>query len=399
MIPRVVVMRGDGIGPLVVAEAMRVLDAAGFEADWIEADIGWEFWRREGNALPDRTVRLLEAHRVALFGAITSKPKDVAERELDVHLRGRGLRYVSPVLAMRQRLRLETCIRPCRTLEGNPLGYIRRGASGAIESPRIDVTLVTQNTECLYSSVEWTSPPPELRAALDAHPEMRARFDGVASADLAISCRITSRSACERIADAAFAYAASHGYSSVTVCDKWGVMRETSAMLLAAAENAAARHPAILLARTDFDAQVMWIVRRPERFGVILSSAIVGDVLSDGFAGLVGGLGFACSANLGERCAVFEPTHGSAPKHAAITPSLVNPIATILAAAMMLDHLGDARRAAHVRDAVARVVRQGRVRTYDLLALEGDARAVSLGAATTHEMGDAVIDALRAARA
>ena len=396
MTRRIVVMPGDGIGPIVVAEAMRVLDAARFDAEWITADVGWECWRHEGNALPERTVRLLEQHRVGLFGAITSKPKDAAERALDPELRGTHLRYVSPVLAMRQRLHLETCIRPCRTLEGNPLAYVRRTASGATVTPRIDVTLVTQNTECLYSSVEWTDPPPDLRRALDAHPEMRARFASVESPDLALSCRITSRGACDRIAEAAFAYAEANGYASVTVCDKWGVMRETSAMMLAAAERAASRHPRIALARTDFDAQVMWIVRRPERFGVILSTALVGDVLSDGFAGLVGGLGFAYSANLGAACAVFEPTHGSAPKHAAIDPPIVNPIATILAATMMLEHLGESERAARIRDAVALVVREGRVRTYDMLGLDGSELAVAAGAATTREMSDAVIDALRA---
>lgn len=395
MIPRVVVMPGDGVGPIVIAEAMRVLDAAGFAVDWVHADVGWACWKNAGNALPDRTVRLLEEHRVGLFGAITSKPKAVAESELRAELRGRGLAYVSPVLAMRQRLRLETCIRPCRTIPGNPMLYARRNAAGAIESPSIDVTLVTQNTECLYSSVEWTDPPPELRRALDAHPEMRARFAEVPSSDLALSCRITSRGACERIADAAFAYAEAHGYSSVTVCDKWGVMRETSAMLLAAAEAAAARHPRVALTRTDFDAQVMWLVRRPERFGVILSTALVGDVLSDGFAGTVGGLGFAHSANLGEACAVFEPTHGSAPKHAAIDPPIVNPIAAILAAAMMLDHLGETARAAKIRESVARVVLEGRVRTYDMLGV-GSADARAHGAATTREMGDAVIAALSA---
>ncbi len=399
MTPRLVVMPGDGIGPIVVAEAMRVLDAAGFVADWITADVGWSFWQSEGNALPDRTVRLLEEHRVGLFGAITSKPKAIAERELAPGLRDRARAYVSPVLAMRQRLHLETCIRPCRTIPGNPMSYVRRAASGAIESPRIDVTLVTQNTECLYSSVEWTNPPPDLRRALDTHPEMRTRFTGVASDDLAVSCRITSRGACDRIAEAAFAYAEAHGYATVTVCDKWGVMRETSAMLLAAAEVASARHPSVRLARTDFDAQVMWLVRRPERFGVILSTALVGDVLSDGFAGLVGGLGFAYSANIGEACAVFEPTHGSAPKHAAIDPPIVNPIATILAAAMMLDHLGDASRAARVRDAVASVVLEGRVRTYDMLGLDGDADVVAHGAATTRAMADAVIAAVKAAPA
>ncbi len=396
MIPRIVVMPGDGVGPIVIGEAMRVLDAAGFAADWVTADVGWSCWQREGNALPDRTVRLLEEHRVGLFGAITSKPKAIAASELDPALRGRGHVYVSPVLAMRQRLRLETCIRPCRTIPNNPGDYVRRSASGAIESPTIDVTLVTQNTECLYSSVEWTHPPADLRRALDAHPEMRARFDGVASEDLAVSCRITSRAACERIAEAAFAYAEAHGYTSVTVCDKWGVMRETSAMLLDAAERVAARHPRITLARTDFDAQVMWLVRRPERFGVILSTALVGDVLSDGFAGLVGGLGFAYSANLGEACAVFEPTHGSAPKHAAIDPPIVNPIATIFAAAMMLEHLGEANRASQIRAAVARVVREGRVRSYDMLGLDGSADVVAHGAATTRQMADAVIAALKA---
>ena len=385
----VVVMPGDGIGKTVTPEALRVLDAVKLDAQYVHADIGWDFWCKEGNALPDRTIALLEKHKLGLFGAITSKPKKAAEKELDPSLNGKGFTYFSPIVKMRQHFDLDICIRPTKSFPGNPLNFVRRKAEG-FEEPKIDAVIFRQNTECLYAGVEWTNPPAEVRKALETHKSMRA-FQSVAGEDLAVSCRIFSRNACRRIARAAFEYAKSHGYQWVTVCEKPNVVRETSGMMEEEAKQIAKDYPGIKLGSTNIDAQMMWITKNPEEYQVFIASNMFGDILSDGYAGLVGGLGFACSANIGKDIAVFEPTHGSAPKYEALSPSIVNPIAMILSAVMMLDYLGEAEKAGRIRKAIAEVVAEGKVRTYDMLRLPGGPDVFKHGAATTQQMTDAII--------
>ena len=172
------------------------------------------------------------------------------------------------------------------------------------------------------------------------HPKMK-RFASVKGADLAISTRIFTRPATERIMRAAFEYAKSHGYKSVTLCEKPNVIRETSGMMLTVGQEMAREYPGISFWETNIDAQMMWLTKNPEDYGVMVAGNMFGDIVSDGFAGLVGGLGFACSANIGPRVSIFEPTHGSAPKYEHFSPSIVNPIAMILSACMMLDHIGE----------------------------------------------------------
>jgi isocitrate dehydrogenase (NAD+) len=385
----IVTMPGDGIGKVVLPESVRVLKAAGFEADYVHGDIGWEFWCREGNAFPDRTIKLLEQHKLGLFGAITSKPKDKAQAELDASLQGKGLQYFSPIVTMRQLFDLDICIRPCRSFAGNPLNFIRR-RDGGFEEPKVDTVVFRQNTECLYVGVEWTNPPAEVRQALETHKKMKA-FAKVPSEDLAMSLRIFTRGACQRIARAAFEHARQFGYKSVTVCEKPNVVRETSGMMEAEAKKAAKDFPGIQLKSDNIDAACMWLTKNPENYGVVVAGNMFGDIISDGFAGLVGGLGFACSANLGRDIAVFEPTHGSAPKYEKLSPSIVNPAAMILAACMMLDHIGETDRAQRIRAAVAGVVSEGKVRTYDMLRLPGGPDVFAKGAATTQQMTDAII--------
>ncbi|HHQ47338.1 MAG TPA: isocitrate/isopropylmalate dehydrogenase family protein [Acidobacteria bacterium] len=386
----VVTMPGDGIGKVVLPEALRVLEAAGFEADYVEAGIGWDHWVNEGNPLPEETVELIAEHKVALFGAITSKPKDLAAEELRPELRDRGLVYFSPIVALRQRFDLDISIRPCIAFSGNPLNFIRRAAGGGVEEPPVNAVIFRQNTEGLYSGVEWTDPPEAVRNAFATHPKFRP-FAGVPPEDLAISSRIFTRAACRRICEEAFAYAAEHGYSSVTICEKPNVLRETSGMMVEEGRKVHERYPGIDLWETNIDAQMMWLTKNPEDYGVIVAGNMFGDIISDGFAGLVGGLGFAASANIGTEVGVFEPTHGSAPKYAELDPPIVNPIAMILSAAMMLDWLGETERATRIRDAVAAVVAEGKVRTYDMLKLRGGPEAIAQGAATTTGMTDAII--------
>ncbi len=389
----VVVMPGDGIGNVVLPEAIRVLGTAGFEADWIEAGIGWEHWVNEGNPLPEATIELIAEHKVALFGAITSKPKDKAAAEIRPELKDKGYVYFSPIVGLRQRFDLDVSIRPCITFPGNPLNFVRRAATGGLEEPRVNAVIFRQNTEGLYSGVEWTNPPDQVWQALDTHPRFAA-FREVPRQDLAVSTRIFTRAKCRRICEEAFEYADRHGYRSVTVCEKPNVIRETSGMMLAEARKVHESYPQIQLWDTNIDAQMMWLTKNPEDYGVIVAGNMFGDIISDGFAGLVGGLGFAASANIGREVGVFEPTHGSAPKYADLEPSIVNPIAMVLSAVMMLDWLGETGTAARIREAVAAVIAEGSVRTYDMLKLRGGPEAIAQGAATTTQMSDAIIAAL-----
>ena len=386
----IVAMPGDGIGKVVLPEAIRVLDAAGFEAEYVNGDIGWDFWCSEGNPLPQRTIDLLAEHKVGLFGAITSKPKNKAAAELDPSLRDKGFVYYSPIVTMRQHFDLDICIRPCQTFPGNPLNFIRKSADGGFEEPTVDVVIFRQNTEGLYSGVEWTNPPKNVRDALDSHPRFKP-FHDVPGEDLAVSTRIFTRKYCRRIVNAAFEYADKYGYKSVTVCEKPNVIRETSGMMEAEAAEAAKRFPHIALWSTNIDAQMMWLTKNPEDYGVIVAGNMFGDIVSDGFAGLVGGLGFACSANIGEEVAVFEPTHGSAPKYEKLDPSIVNPIAMILSGCMMLDHIGEKEKSDRIRAAVAAVISEGKVRSYDMMKLTGGPDVFAHGAVTTQQITDAII--------
>jgi isocitrate dehydrogenase (NAD+) len=386
----VVAMSGDGIGRVVLPEAVRVLDSAGFEADYVEAGIGWEYWVNEGNPLPSETVDLIAEHRVALFGAITSKPKDKAAEEIRPELADKGFVYFSPIVGLRQRFDLDISIRPCITFPGNPLNFIRRAADSSAEEPRVNTVIFRQNTEGLYSGLEWTDPPDVVYEALASHPKFEA-FSSVARADIAISTRVFTRAACRRICSEAFAYARAHGYRNVTVCEKPNVLRETSGMMLAEARLVQREYSEIELWDTNIDAQMMWLTKNPEDYGVIVAGNMFGDIISDGFAGLVGGLGFAASANIGREVGVFEPTHGSAPKYAELDPPIVNPIAMILSSVMMLDWLGEAEIAGRIRSAVEAVVAEGEARSYDMLKLRGGPDAIANGAATTTQMTDAVI--------
>jgi isocitrate dehydrogenase (NAD+) len=386
----IVTMPGDGIGNQVLPEALRVLDAVGLDAEYVHADIGWECWRNEGNALPERTVELLAKHKLGLFGAITSKPKKEAETELKPELRGKGFSYFSPIVDMRQRFNLDICLRPCIGFPGNPLNFIRKKADGGFEEPQVRTVVFRQNTEGLYAGVEWTNPPERVREALATHPKFKP-FVSVPGADMAISVRVITRPAARRIVEAAFRYARQHGYKSVTLCEKPNVLRETSGLMEEVAKQVQKQYSDIALWSTNIDAQMMWLTKNPEDYGVVVASNLFGDVISDAFAGLVGGLGFAASGNLGEEVAVFEPTHGSAPKYAALDPPIVNPIAMILAAAMLLDHVGEGEMSKRVWDAVAEVVREGEVRTYDMLRLSGGPRVIQQGAASTRQMTDAII--------
>lgn len=390
----IVTLPGDGIGRAVLDAALRVLDAAGFEADYVEGDIGWEFWKTEGNPLPERTIKLLEKHKVALFGAITSKPKDEATSELAPEFQDKGLVYSSPIVGLRQHFGLDVCARPCKTYKGNPLNFIRRGANNTIEEPEVDVVIFRQNTEGLYGGVEWSNPPDQVYDALMTHPKFKKNFGSAPKEEVSVSTRIFTKKYTERILRAAFEHAKKYGYKSVTVCEKPNVIRETSGMMYKMAQQIQkADFPGIELWNTNIDAQMMWLTKNPETYGVIVAGNMFGDIVSDGFAGLIGGLGFACSAQFNNETGigVFEPTHGSAPKYADYPVSIVNPIAMIESACMMLAFVGEKQIASRIRKAIAAVIEEGKVQTYDMKKMSGKADVIEHGAASTDEMADAII--------
>ncbi len=365
---RIAWMPGDGVGVDVMDAARMVLDALRLDAEYVPADIGWMFWCTEGDPLPERTVKILESCTCGLFGAITSKPKEEAERELDPSLQGKGLTYRSPIVRLRQMFDLYTNLRPCKAYPGNPLNY----------RDDIDLVVFRENTEGLYSGVEFHPLPDDVRDVIRARNPAMARFDHVAGADLAVSLRVITRSGARRIIHKAFEYATQYGYPTVTLVEKPNVLRETSGLMRRVARKIAHSFPDIELWETNIDAQMMWLLKNPEDYGVMVTSNMFGDILSDLAAQLVGGLGFASSGNIGDSFAIFEPTHGSAPKYAG--QYKVNPIAMLLAVKLMLNWLGEDDLAAQLERALAAVIAEGRVRTYDMG-----------GSNTTLEMAEAVI--------
>jgi isocitrate/isopropylmalate dehydrogenase len=368
---RIAWLPGDGIGQEVMAATRVVLDALEFDAEYVHADIGWELWRRGGDALPPRTVDLLKHSDAALFGAITSKPVKAAEAELAPDLRGQGLVYRSPIVRMRQLFDLYVCLRPCKAYPRNPLNY-KEG---------IDLVVFRENTEDLYAGVEFHPVPEELAATLARLAKPFAPFSALSGDEYAVSCKVNTRKGSERIVRAAFEFAKRHGRRKVTVVHKANVVRATDGLFLEAAKRVAQDFPQIPMDDANVDAIGMWLLKNPFSYDVLVAPNLYGDIISDLCAQMVGGLGFGCSGNIGEKLAVFEPTHGSAPKHAG--KQKANPIATILAAKMMLDWLGEKDKAERLEAATAAVIAEGAVRTYDMG-----------GTATTREMGLAIASRL-----
>ena len=345
---------GDGIGAEVMEAARIVLDAVRLDAGYIHGDIGWEFWRAEGDAFPARTIELLRTVDAAMFGAITSKPVCAAEEELVPALKGKGLVYRSPIVRMRQMFDLFTCLRPCKAYPGNPLNF-KEG---------IDLVVFRENTEDLYAGVEFNPVPRELSTVLAQLSKPFAAFKDVAGDQYAISCKVNTRRGSDRIVRAAFEFARDHGRRKVTVVHKANVVRASDGLFLEEAKRVAKEFPGIPMDEANVDAICMWLLKNPMNYDVLVAPNLYGDIISDLAAQMVGGLGFGCSGNIGDRLGVFEPSHGSAPKYAG--QYKVNPIATILAAKMMLDWLGETDRGRLIEEATAALIREGRIRTYDM---------------------------------
>ena len=368
---RIAWLPGDGIGVEVLEAARIVLDKIQLDADYLPGDIGWDFWRKEGDALPLRTIDLLKNVDAALFGAITSKPATAAKAELAPNLSHNGCVYRSPIVRMRQLFDLYTCLRPVKAYAGNPLNY-KEG---------IDLVIFRENTEDLYAGVEFHPVPKELADVLASLAKPFAPFAKLTSEEYAISCKINTRAGSERIVRAAFEFARKNRRKKVTVVHKANVVRATDGLFLEAARKVAMAFPEVQFDEANVDAMTMWLLKNPFNYDVLVAPNLYGDIISDLCAQMAGGLGFGCSANIGEKLAVFEPTHGSAPKYAGMYK--VNPIATILAVKMMLEWLGETKKAAAVEGAVAEVIKEGKARTYDMG-----------GTSTTLQMAQAIAEKL-----
>jgi len=357
-------MPGDGVGHDVMEAARIVLDRLKLDAEYVPCDIGWEFWCKEGNALPDRTVEALKKTTCGLFGAITSKPQSEAKNELAPELKDKGLVYFSPIVKLRQMFNLHTNMRPCKSYPGNPLNY--RG--NKITNPRsedvaIDQVVFRENTEGMYGGVEFFPLPESVYTALSANPKMKKWIDKGLE-NVALSTRIVSKQGCTNICKQAFEFARKTGRKRVTLIEKPNVLRETGGLMMRCFREVAKNYPDIRADDANIDAICMWMFKNPQDYSVLVAENMFGDIVSDLCAGLVGGLGFAPSANLGDNYAVFEPTHGSAPKYAG--QYKVNPIAMLLTAKLMLDWLKETEMAARLETAIAGIIAEGKVRTYDM---------------------------------
>jgi len=337
-------MPGDGIGKDVLDAAKIILDASGFSAEYIPFDIGWEVFRVEGDPLPTRTIEGMKETDAALFGAITSK--SATDPETISIQQKHGTRYRSPIVKLRQTFNLFSNMRPCKAYPGNPLNY----------RDDIDLVFFRENTEGLYSGVEFHPIPTEIHKL-----DLMEKYDPEKTA---VSFRIFTEDGCHRIIQKAFDYAKEFGHSTVTVIHKANVIRQTCGMFLRIAKDIAQDYPNIEMWETNIDAMCMWLVKNPQDYGVCVTSNMFGDIVSDLGAQLVGGLGFASSASTSDSYGLFEPTHGSAPKYAG--QYKVNPTAALLSVKLLWDYLGEHQLAKKLEKAIATVIREGKVRTYDL---------------------------------
>ncbi|MEI6614794.1 MAG: isocitrate/isopropylmalate family dehydrogenase, partial [Chrysiogenales bacterium] len=276
---------GDGIGIEVLEAAKIVLDKLKLNAEYIHGDIGWEFWCKEGDAFPQRTIDLLNSVDAAMFGAITSKPVKAAEAELVPELKGKGMVYRSPIVRMRQLFDLYTCLRPCKAYAGNPLNY----------KTAIDLVVFRENTEGLYAGVEFNPMPQELKDTLLKISKPFIAFKDVPLDQYALTCKINTRKGSERIVRAAFEYAKKYGRKKVTVIHKANVVRATEGLFLEIAKEVAKDYPGIKCDDANVDAICMWLLKDPMNYEVLVATNLFGDIISDLCAQMVGGLGFGCS--------------------------------------------------------------------------------------------------------
>jgi len=349
---------GDGIGPEISEATKRVIEATGVNIKWDIHEAGQEVFERQGTPLPQSVLDSIKKNKVALKGPITTPV-------------GKGFRSVN--VALRQTLDLYCCLRPCKTF---------KGARTRFEN--VDLIIIRENTEDLYAGIEFEKDSEDTKKLIDF---ITASTGKKIRPDSGISIKPISVYATERIVRFAFEYARKNNRRKVTAVHKANIMKYSDGLFLETSRNVAKRYPDIEFEDRIVDNMCMQLVQKPNLYDVIVLPNLYGDVVSDLAAGLIGGLGLAPGANLGEEIAVFEPVHGSAPKYKGLNK--VNPLAMILSGVMMLKHLGEAEAARRLETAVAHVIEEGRYVTYDMKPSPDDPTA-----ATTSMVADAIIGTL-----
>ena len=355
---RVTLIPGDGTGPELTEATRRVLDATGVEIEWEVQHAGVEVMEFAGTPLPDETLASIKRNRVALKGPITTPI-------------GTGFRSVN--VALRHELGLYACVRPCKSYPGVRSRYTE-----------VDLVIVRENTEDLYAGIEYESGSDDARAVIATLSKLQKRQIRASSG---ISIKPISPEASERIIRFAFDFARTHGRRRVSCVTKANIMKFTDGLFLSVFREVAQGYPDIEPWENLVDAVCMGLVQRPEEFDVLVLPNLYGDIVSDLTAGLVGGLGVAPGANIGHEAAVFEATHGSAPKYKGLNK--VNPTAMILSGKLMLEYLGERDAARRLEAAVAAVIAEGKHVTYDMKPDRNDPTAVG-----TAEYADAIIEEL-----
>ncbi|MGH3129119.1 MAG: isocitrate/isopropylmalate dehydrogenase family protein [Gaiellaceae bacterium] len=358
MAHRVTLIPGDGTGPELTEATRRVLEATGVAFEWDVQQAGVDVMEAAGTPLPDATLASVKANGVALKGPITTPI-------------GTGFRSVN--VALRHELELYACLRPCKTYPGVRSRY-----------EDVDVVIVRENTEDLYAGIEYEA---DSEAAVHVIDTLNALQVKQIAAGSGISVKPISAAGSERIIRFAFEYARANGRREVAGVTKANIMKFTDGLFLSVFRQVAAEYPDVASREVLVDALTMQLVQRPEEFDVLVLPNLYGDIVSDLTAGLVGGLGVAPGANIGVDAAVFEATHGSAPKYTG--QNKVNPTAMILSGKLMLEHLGERDAAERLEAAVAAVIAAGERVTYDLKPTRDDPSAVG-----TSEFADAIIERL-----
>jgi len=359
---KVTLIPGDGIGPEVAKATQRALEATGVQFQWDIAIIGGQAQEMFGTLFPESALESIKRNKVALKGPVTTPI-------------GGGVRSVN--VTLRQKLDLYAGLRPYKTYPGVHTPY-----------KDVDIVVVRENTEGLYSGIEFAKDSPG--TAKLAELVAQTTGDKIRE-DSAVSLRVISQTASRRIVKFAFEYARQNGRKKVTVFHKANILKLSDGLFLDTAREIAREYPDIEFTDTVVDAACMQLVRRPEQFDVLVLPNFYGDFISDLCAGLVGGLGLAPGANIGDDIAIFEAAHGSAPKYAG--KNKVNPMAMMLSGVMMLRYLGEKDSAERLEKAIAEVIAEGKNVTYDLKLDPQDNTAVG-----TSQVADAVIEKLKEAR-
>lgn len=352
---RVTLVRGDGTGPELVEATRRVIEATGVDIAWDVQEAGVDIMEKTGTPLPDVLLDSIAKNKIALKGPITTPV-------------GKGFRSVN--VALRHKFGLYACLRPCKSYPGVRTRY-----------QNIDLVIVRENMEDLYAGIEYQKGTPECQEMLATVERLSKRK---LSPNTGISIKPLSVEGCERIVRFAFEYAKKYGRKKVTSVHKANIMKFTDGLWLEVSRAVAQKYPNIEFEDRIVDNMCMQLVQRPEEYDVLVLPNLYGDIVSDLCAGLVGGLGVAPGANIGDGAAIFEATHGSAPKYKG--QNKVNPTAVILSGMLMLRHLGEEDAARRLEKAVSDVVREGRSVTYDLKERRDDPTAVG-----TSQMADAII--------